>query len=152
VAGATRAARSTRRDGHGRWLWRLVGLFRGATLRRHPRKECAYRQALQDPHYIADERTGIVRSPDHDGRSDRHQKRPMIPSDLVTHPRRHQPAKREPNGGANQSDHHFLPAHHFCPTLQMSHGRDWRDSWLCTRRDSPGCWLWRLVGLFHGGN
>ena len=24
MAGATRAARSTRRDGHGRWLWRLV--------------------------------------------------------------------------------------------------------------------------------
>src|SRR5829696_3937072 len=29
MAGAPRAARSTRRDRHGRWLWRLVGpLFR----------------------------------------------------------------------------------------------------------------------------
>jgi acetyl esterase/lipase len=28
VAGAARAARSTRRDSHGRWLWRLVGLVR----------------------------------------------------------------------------------------------------------------------------
>jgi hypothetical protein len=27
VAGAARAARSTRRDSHGRWLWRLVGLL-----------------------------------------------------------------------------------------------------------------------------
>src|SRR3954467_11318582 len=31
----------------------------------------------------------------------------------------------------------------------MSHGRDWRDSWLCTRRDNPGRWLWRLVRLFR---
>src|SRR4051794_41121629 len=36
----------------------------------------------------------------------------------------------------------------FCRTSEMSHGRDWRDSWLCTRRDSPGRWLWRLVRLF----
>src|SRR5690348_5251778 len=34
-------------------------------------------------------------------------------------------------------------------TSQMSHGRDWRDSWLCRRRDSPGRWLWRLVRPFH---
>src|SRR6266540_3450206 len=27
MAGATRAARSTRRDSHGRWLWRLVRLW-----------------------------------------------------------------------------------------------------------------------------
>src|SRR4051812_11750562 len=40
----------------------------------------------------------------------------------------------------------FRP-HAFCRTSQMSHGRDWRDSWLCTRRDNPGRWLWRLVGL-----
>src|ERR1041384_8047747 len=26
MAGAARAARGTRRDSHGRWLWRLVGL------------------------------------------------------------------------------------------------------------------------------
>ena len=34
----------------------------------------------------------------------------------------------------------------FWLTSKMSHGRDWRDSWLCRRRDSPGRWLWRLVG------
>mgnify|MGYP001614520860 CR=1 FL=1 len=37
-------------------------------------------------------------------------------------------------------------------TSKMSHGRDWRDSWLCRRRDSPGRWLWRLVGLFSPGD
>ena len=26
-------------------------------------------------------------------------------------------------------------------TSKMSHGRDWRGSWLCTRRDNPGRWL-----------
>src|SRR5687768_13476766 len=34
-----------------------------------------------------------------------------------------------------------------CLTSKMSHDWDWRDSRLCTRRDSPGRWLWRLVGL-----
>ena len=33
----------------------------------------------------------------------------------------------------------------FCLTLKMSHEWGWRDSWLCTRRDSPARWLWRLV-------
>ena len=33
----------------------------------------------------------------------------------------------------------------------MIHWRDWRDSWLCRRRDSPGRWLWRLVRPFFEG-
>jgi len=36
-----------------------------------------------------------------------------------------------------------------CPTSKMSHGRERRDSWLCTRRDGPGRWLWRLVRQLH---
>jgi hypothetical protein len=33
-------------------------------------------------------------------------------------------------------------------TLQMSHGRGWRDSCVSTRRDRHDRWLWRLVGPF----
>ena len=36
----------------------------------------------------------------------------------------------------------------FCRTLQMSHGRAWRDSCVSTRRDKHARWLWRLVRHF----
>src|SRR5262245_61971682 len=35
---------------------------------------------------------------------------------------------------------------YLCRTSKMSHAGAWRDSWLCTRRDKPRRWLWRLVG------
>jgi hypothetical protein len=37
--------------------------------------------------------------------------------------------------------------HLICPTLQMSHDGDWRDTCVSTGRDSPWRWLWRLVRL-----
>src|SRR5215211_1433876 len=50
----------------------------------------------------------------------------------------------QPSASPNQAG---LSIAQYRRTSKMSHDWDWRDSWLCTRRDSPGRWLWRLVGL-----